>query len=202
MPEGDKFERAIQPGWRSAFRSIREGNMSTEEICDKFTKTLADDLRKTGGIPGEDSLSRVIQWGISDSSTGPFGAIDDIVKEQEGHPNTKIAAGVAKSMMVQQPDGSALDEAETRKALLEKTCLAIIENKLLSKAEYPLVSEGRFESVEDFRNWQDRQEQAIQGNIEKIVDQLIASPDAKKLRAPRRKSPRKSTSALLEDNLL
>lgn len=202
MPEGDKFERAIQPGWRSAFRSIREGKMSAEEICDKFTKTLADDLRKTGGIPGELSLSKVIQGGISDRSTGPFGALDDIVREQEGHPNTKIAAGVAKSMMVQQPDGSDLGEAETRKGLLEKTCLAIIENKLFSKAEYPLVSEGRFESIEGFRYWQGRQEQAIQANVVKIVDQLIAGPDAKKVRAPRRKSPRKSTSALLKDNLL
>ena len=202
MPENDRFERAIQPGWRSAFRSIREGDMSIAEICDKLTKALVDDMRKSGGIPGESSLSKVIQGGIRDNSTKPFGDIDEIVRGQGEHLNTKIAAGVAKSMIVQQPDGSTLSEAKTRRALLEGTCLAIIENKLFSKAEHPLVSEGKFESIRDFRDWQERQEQAIQTNVEKIVDRLIANPDARKLRAPGRTSPRKPTSALLDDNLL
>ena len=202
MPENDRFERAIQPGWHSAFRFIREGNVTTEEICDKLTKTLTDDIRRSGGIPGDDQIAKVIQGGIRDNSAKPFGDIEDIVREHRGHPNTEIAAGVAKSMIVQHPDGSTLGEAETRRALLEKTCLAIVENKLFAKAEHPLVTEGQFESVKDFRDWQGMQEQAIKGDVDYLVNQLVANPDAKKLRAPRRKSPRKSTSAILDDNLL
>ena len=131
-----------------------------------------------------------------------FGAIDDIVREFGGHQYTKIAADVVKSMIVQQPDGSALGEADITKTLVEKTCYAIIDNAFFSRAEFPLVSEGRFASVGDFRAWQGQQEQAMQANIEKIADQLIARPDAKGLKAPKRMSPKKSTSALLGESLL
>ena len=202
MPEGDNFERTFQSGWRSAFRYIREGNGSTDEICDKLTKTLTDKLRKAEGIPGHKRLTEVICGSMPEDLAKSFGAIDDIVRELGGHQYTKIAADVAKSMIVQQPDGSALGEADTRKTLVEKTCYAIIGNAFFSRAEFPLVSEGRFASVGDFRAWQGQQEQAMQANTEKIADQLIARPDAKGLKAPKRMSPKKSTSALLGENLL
>ena len=202
MPEGDNFERAFQSGWRSAFNYIREGNASTDEICDKLTKTLTDKLRKAEGIPGNERLTEVICGGTPDNLAKSFVAIDDIVREHGGHRYSKIAADVAKSMIVQHPDGSALGEADITKTLVSKTCYAIIDNAFFSKAEFPLVSEGRFASVGDFRAWQGQQEQAMQANIEKIADQLIARPDAKGLKAPKRMSPKKSTSALLGENLL
>ena len=202
MPEGDNFERTFQSGWRSAFRYIRDGSVSTDEICDKLTKTLADKLRRAQGIPGDERLAEVICGGTSDNLAKSFGAIDDIEREHKGRQHTKIAAGVAKSMIAQQPDGSVLGKSETRKALVEKTCYAITDNAFFSKAEFPLVSEGRFASVGDFRAWQGQQGRAMQANIEKIAEQLLARPDARGLKAPRRKSPKKSTSAILEENLL
>ena len=81
-------------------------------------------------------------------------------------------------------------------------CGAIIEHYYFANARQHLITEGKIADHEGARLWQDQMERLIQPAIEKIADQLVHSPDAKGLRAPRGIVRKESTSSLLEEELL
>ena len=202
MPEGDRFERSFRAGWRSAYNYVRGGGASTEEIGDKLTKTLAKKLRDTGGVPLLPEMMQI----IGDSNPGAvlrkFEALDRLVRLQCGDLHTKIAAGVAKSIVVQSPSrGFGLD-GEAARQFTRGICQAVVENGFFSKAGTHLVEEGKFSNLRQFREWQGGVERTMGPSIGKIADQLMEKPDASALRAPNRMSKNKTTSEILVQNLL
>ena len=107
MPEGDRFERSFRAGWRSAYRYTRDGNTSSEEIVDKLVESLAKNLRGAGGVPGFSEMTQLITDCGQETLLGSYEALDRIVRENNGHIHTKIAADVAKSLMIQSLSGTA-----------------------------------------------------------------------------------------------
>ncbi|MYE54437.1 MAG: hypothetical protein F4X34_04475, partial [Chloroflexi bacterium] len=107
MPEGDRFEKQFRAGWGGAARYIRDGKASIEEIGDKLTKTLTKRLRVCAGVPGLDDMVNVITGPESSSLLDSFDSLDDIVRRHEGNLHSKVAAEVAKSVLVQQPNEAA-----------------------------------------------------------------------------------------------
>ena len=103
MPELDRFERKFRPGWRAAYRHAREGVASVEEVGDKLVKTLAKTLRENDGVPGLEAMAAIVAAVASEMSIlEQFNALDGIVRDHGGLRHSKVAAGVAKSFLIQQ----------------------------------------------------------------------------------------------------
>ena len=202
MPEEDRFERQFRAGWVAAARYIRDGKASIEEIGDKLTKTLAKRLRDASGVPGFDDMVGIIERTKGSNLLYAFDALDDIVRRHDGNLHSKVAAEVAKSVMVQQPNEAAAGNGAPAEYFAENVCAGLFEHNLFSRAESPLISEGRFSSREEFRAYQERLAQQMMPGIRKIAEQLAQNPDGKGLRAPNRKASRQSTSAILAEDLL
>ena len=105
MPEGDRFEKTFSRGWRGAAQYIRDSSVPIEETGDKLTKTLVKRLRDDGGVPGFDEMLKIVNSGAHDDLLDSFEALDEIVRNNDGHRHAKVAAEVAKSALVQQPHG-------------------------------------------------------------------------------------------------
>ena len=203
MVERDRFEKQFGAGWRSAFRYAREGQVSSREIADKLISSLAKALREHGGIPAFDDIARIV---IQEKELGVLaasGALDDLAELEGGHRHTKIAAEVAKSLIVQwEAAGWSVEAAEIPGRLAEASCLALIEHHYFAKARQPLLAEGRFASYEESAKWQGQVEELIRPQLSKMAAKLAANPDGTGLRAPRRLAKKESTSDLLEENIL
>ena len=202
MPEGDRFERSFRAGWRSAYRYTRDGNTSSEEIVDKLVESLAKNLRGAGGVPGFSEMTQLITDCGQETLLGSYEALDEIVRDHDGHRYTKIAADVAKSLMVQSISGTAGLDGDVSRRFAENVCNAIVNNSFFAKAGTPLISEGGFSSFQEFREWQGKVERIMEPSIAKFAGKLVQRPDAKSLRAPNRIAKKKTTGELLGENLL
>ena len=203
MPELDRFERTFQPGWRAAYRHAREGIATVEEIGDKLVKTLAKTLRESDGVPGQPAMAATVAATDGGSILEQFNALDGIVRDRSGHRHSKVAADVAKSFLVQQDVYTgALAPYDTVRQLSRGTCVGLVEHYFFANARQHLITEGKIGNHGEARHWQDRIERVIQPAIEKIADQLVQRPNAEGLRAPRGMVRKKSTSSLLQEEVL
>ena len=203
MVERDRFENQFGRGWLSAYRYAREGHASPEEICDKLSSTLSKTLRQSGGIPAFDEMARILtEWGGRDLMAA-FGALDGLVEGEDGHRHTKIAAEVAKSLIVQwEAAGWNVEESEIPARFAEASCSALVERYYFAKARQPLLAEGRFDSLEDGARWQGQVEEMLRPQLSRIAAQLVEKPDASGLRAPNRLTRKERTGDLLAESLL
>ena len=203
MAELDRFERSFSAGWRAAYKYARGGTASDSEVSDKLMKSLARTLREHQGVPGLREMRKVIASGLGSPLDGPFAALDRIVRDHHGHRHTKLAAEAAKFILVSQEPptgpGAASDLAEQ---FAVRTCESIIEHKFFANARQHLVTEEKLPGHGAAYDWQHRLERLNQPALEKIAGQLLESPSAEGLRAPRRTVPVESTSALLHQDLL
>ena len=203
MAELDRFEKSFSAGWRAAYNYARGGTASDSEVSDKLMKSLAKTLREQQGVPGLREMSEVIASGLGSPLDEPFAALDRIVRDHHGHRHTKVAAEAAKFILVSQGSltgsGAASDIAEQ---FAVRTCESIIEHKFFGNARQHLVTEGKLPGHGEAYDWQHRLERLNQPALERIAGQLLESPSAERLRAPRRTVPVESTSTLLHQDLL
>ena len=203
MVERDRFEKQFGAGWRSAYRYAREGNVPLEGICDKLVSALSKTLRKDGGIPAFDEMAHILTHGRSLGLMAAFGALDDLAERENGHRHTKIAADVAKSLIVQlEAAGWGVEASEISGRFAEVSCSALVERNYFAKARQPLLAEGRFDSYEQMTSWQSRVEEILRPQLSKIAAKLGKKPDGKGLRAPNRLTKKERTRDLLAENLL
>jgi hypothetical protein len=215
MAEGDRFERAFGAGWRSAYRWAREGVAPTAEVADKLVTALAKTLREMSGVPGLREMEEVVgnaarrltlrSSGVEEEAAiliESFNALDRVVRDLDGHRNTKIAAEVGKSLLVQQGNyvsGHAIWPLTMR--FVENTCTALVEHHFFAIARQNLVAEGKLGNHEQARQWQHSVEEALQPLIWQLAERLAKDPNAKSLRAPNRTVKPQSTSDLLGEVL-
>ena len=201
MLEGDRFEKNFQRAWVNAARYIRDVDVSIEETGDKITKTLVKRYREYGGVPGFDEILKTFGVGPADLLDS-FEALDEIVRKHDGHRHGKVAADVAKSVLIQEPQGFAGDDHALAMSFAENVCVAILDHYLFARAESQLVGEGRFASREEFRSYREGLLRHMMPDIKKVAEKLSRSPDGKGLRAPNRRVSARPTGDLLEDDLL
>ena len=202
MPEGDRFERAFRAGWRSAYQLARDGRASPDEIGDKLVKSLAKNLREASGVPGSPDMTQLIIDSGQETLLDSYEALDEIVREHNGHRYTKIAADVAKSFIVQSLSETVGLAGDIPIQFAESVCEAIVDNGFFAKAGTRLVEDGRFSNLQEFREWQGKIERMIGPSVAKIAEQLVQRPDGEGIRAPNRMSKKKTTGELLEENLI
>ena len=203
MAELDRFEKSFTAGWRAAYNYARGGTASDSEVSDKLMKSLAKTLREQGGVPGLREMSGVVVSGLGSPLDEHFAALDRIVRDHHGHRHTKVAAEAAKFILVSQGaltgSGAASDVVEQ---FAVRTCESIIEHKFFGNARQHLVTEGKLPDHGAAYDWQHRLERLNQPALERIAGQLLESPSAEGLRAPRRTVPTESISTLLHEDLL
>ena len=200
MPENDRFERSLGPGWIACYRLAKAGLASDEEISDRLLKSLAKSLRENGGVLGLETLAQSIAGSGESSILDDFGAVDRIVRDCEGDRHTKVAADVAKSLLVQR-DAGLISTEEAARQLYPRTCEALVDHRYFSRVSQRLISDQRFSSQMETRNWQSKVERAMQQGLEKIADQLSRKVNSEKLRAPNRTTKKLSTKELLRESL-
>ncbi len=203
MVERDRFEKQFGAGWRSAYRYAREGNVPLEGICDKLTSTLSKTLRENGGIPAFDEMVSILTEGRGLDLMAAFGALDDLAERENGHRHTKIAAEVAKSLIVQwEATGWNVEASEIPGRFAEASCSALVERNYFAKARQPLLAEGSFDSYEQMAGWQSRVEEILHPQLSEIAVELGKKPDGNGLRAPNWLTKKESTGNLLAENLV
>ena len=203
MVERDRFEKGFGAGWLSAYRYVREGRASPEEICDKLSSKLSKTLRENDGIPAFDEMARILTEGRGHGLMAAFGALDGLTEGEDGHRHAKIAADVAKSLIVQwEAAGWDVEGAQIPARFAEASCSALVEHYFFANARQSLLAEGHFGSLEDGARWQGQVEEMLRPQLSRIVAKLVEKPDGSGLRAPNRLTRKKSTGDLLEENLL
>lgn len=216
MAEGDRFEMAFRPGWRAAYRRTREGVAPPTEIADKLVTTLAKTLRESGGVPGFREMEGVAQnaaWRLTFQSNGAedeaailiesSNSLDRIVREQDGHRNTKVASGEAKSLIVQQGVSTTENGIwPVTGHFGEAACKALVDHYFFAIARQNLVAEGKLENHEQARQWQRGVEEASEPAIRQMAARLLKEPSAEVLRAPNRTVRPQSTRDLLGEDLV
>ena len=201
--ERDRFEKQLGAGWLSAYQYAREGHASSEEISDKLVSTLSKTLRENGGIPAFDEMARILTEGRGCELLAAFGALDGLAEGEDGHRHTKIAAEVAKSLIVQwEASGWNVEGSEIPARFAEALCSALVEHYYFAKARQPLLAEGRFDSLEHGARWQSQIEEMLVPQLSEIAAKLVQKPDASGLRAPKRMTRKERTGDLLAENLL
>jgi hypothetical protein len=142
MAEGDRFERAFGAGWRSAYRRAREGVAPPAEVADKLVTALAKTLREMSGVPGLREMEEVVgnaarrltlrSSGVEEEAAiliECFNALDRVVRDLDGHRNSKVAAEVAKSLLVQQgADANGHGMSPMTSHFAETACIALVEH--------------------------------------------------------------------------
>lgn len=203
MAELDRFEKNFTSGWRAAYNYARGEAASDGEVSDKLMKSLAKTLREQGGVPGLREMSEVIAGGLSSPLDEPFTALDRIVRAHDGHRHTKLAAEAAKFILVSQEGRTGPDAAsDIAERFAVRACESIVEHKFFANARQYLVTEEKLPGHAAAYDWQHRLERLYQPALERIAGQLLESPSAEGLRAPRRTVPKDPTSALLHQDLL
>ena len=203
MPELDRFERSFRPGWIKPYRLARSETASDQELRDSLVTSLCRSLRELDGVPGFESLAGVLRSAGARPQSAQFAAIEEIVREHEGHRHTMIAADVVRSILNHRAAGEGIGgDRLIANQLATRTCRAILGNYFFAIARGNLIEEGVLADAADAYRWQERVFDPLDTRIEQIADKLSGNPDAKGLRAPDRTVPRQSTEHLLKDNLL
>ena len=203
MVERDRFEKQFGPGWLAAYRYARDGNATTEEICDKLVTALSRVLRRNGGVPSLDEIAGVLAEAREVGVMAAFDALDSVVQVEDGHMHTAVAADVAKSLIVQLETAEWSGENPNLvDRLTEDTCLALVERYYFAKARQPLLSEQRLANYDEAAIWQGSVEDVLRPQLAKLAKKLTTRTDGKGLRAPLRLAKKASTSDLLNENLL
>ena len=201
MPEGDRFERSLGAGWRSAFRLMMDEGTAAE-VNDKLIESLAKALRREGGIPGLEEIAAVVEGQQDASPLVVHGALDSIVREHGGDRHTRIAADVAKSsFMLSELDVGATAPGDVAERIAVRTCSALVDHYFFGRTRERFITEGRLRDHAEAQGWRSQTIEAIRPRLEKLARQILQSPDGSGLRAPNREAPKKSTGDLLREEL-
>lgn len=216
MPEGDRFERAFAMGWRTAYRRARGPAASPAEVADACLSALAKTLRERGGVPGLRAIEGVLtgtarRLGFPPSPWAEgarelhvvFDQLDRIVRDGGGHRHTKVAADVAKALLVQMIDPvSRPDGRVIRRLFVERVTVGLVEHYFFGRARPNLLAEGKLRTPGEAAAWQQAVEACMRPGIRTMAERLIKDPSAGALRAPRRITARQPTKVLLEEALV
>ena len=203
MPEKDRFEKSLGPGWCASYQYVKNDKATPEEINDRIVKSLAKCLRQNDGVPGIQEIVKVVVMPLEHVLPEKFEALDNIVRDHEGHRHTKIVVNVAKSILVQLSyGGGTLEPMNLVHRLAEDSCSALIRHYFFDKVSQRLIAAGSFANYAEFHKWQIKVEKSIHPRIEKIAAQLIGNSPTRKIRAPRSVAPKMSTTELLTEVLV
>jgi hypothetical protein len=215
MPDKDRFEKSIPSAWRKVFRLSKGGVASEAELGDACSTALAHSLRQVGGCPGLQDMGHVLQDFVrgredllllspvgGSTLTEGFEALRQIERAQGGHRATKVAARVARSILVQvcRQNSLHVSEAQLGQMLSEQTCIELIDHHFFGRARAYLVGE-RFPTFREARAWEQAVKKTMNIGIQKLAARLWQDPSAARLRAPKRTVVRRSTRDLLNDPL-
>ena len=202
VPEKDRFEWSLGAGWCAVYQLVNSNSSTSEEISDKIVKTLTKYLRERDGIPGFQAMMAVIAEPPGHSISGSIAALNQIVSSEFGHRHTKVAAEEAKSLLTRKlASGGTLEPKNLARHFAARVCIALVEHYLFARVRLSLIADGKFTDLGEANQWQKQMEREIQPSIDKIAGQLLQKTDGDGLRAPRRISPKKSTSDLLTEEL-
>ncbi|MDE0633228.1 MAG: hypothetical protein OXH73_17115 [Caldilineaceae bacterium] len=199
MAENDRFEKSLSAGWRTAANYVENENVSLEEISDKLMESLVNSLRKFDGVPGFQAIVAVLETQMGPSLLDGFCALEDIVRDRNGHRHTKIAANVAKSILAGEEKLGSKDKAHL---LAENVCLALLRHCFFARVCPRLTTKARFSNHKKLHEWQIGIEHSVQPRIETVSALLVDSPDAYNLKTPRKSTKKVSTSDLLVEVLV
>ena len=177
------------------------------EIVDAIITPLVKILRDED-IPGRHEMNHTVYeavWRLS-MDTDPTGqanalidfsdSLDDIVRISEGHRHTKIAAEVAKSMIIDN------DVGDTAGSFDERVCSAFVEHYFFAIARANLVAQGVASTQTEAKARQRHVEHMLRPQLKKLAEKLSNVSDVRTLRAPNRLTPMEPTRSLLDEDLL
>lgn len=207
MAENDRFEKSFKPRWRKAYRLLLNPEVAPSEVVDALMTPLTRTLREDD-VPGRVEMRQILNDYVrrSQAITDPvaqaaklvevFDSLDTLVRNLEGHRNSKIAAEVAKSMIVEN------DRTVPAGGFEERICSALLEHYFFAIARANMVSEGVAANQIEAMNAQISVEQKLRPQLMKLAERYVNVTDIRSLRAPNRLTPKTLTRDLLEDDLL
>jgi hypothetical protein len=191
MPDQDRFEKSIASAWRKILRLSSGGIASKAELSDACLTALAHSLRQSDGCPGLQDIADVLHgfvWDRKDfplllaasGSTLPrgFEALRQIEQGQGEHRATKVAARVARSILVQlsRQNDPQVSEAQLSQMRSEQTCMGLVNHHFFGCIRAYLVGE-RFSTFHEARAWEQAVKKAMTTGMQKLATRLWATLD-------------------------
>lgn len=193
MPDLDKIERNLPPGWRAPYRLLK-GKQPPFETGQAIVTALADSLRKHGGAPGLETVASAVQ--ALDTSTLDDRKFANIVRqvEQRNMPSRHGRIVARAGLKALSHDSSAPLRGPADERVADDFIMTLIDHNLFSRALPYLAGKEHFPDYASALEYKRKVLQIIQPSLKKMTKSLAKNPSARKFRAPRLRSDNKQTT--------
>lgn len=203
MPDGDVVTSSIQHRWRSALARLR-GGAAPDAVASHVSRALAQTLRASGGIPGQDAYGAIVEARARGDLT-PADARAEARLIQRSQEPTPFALIVYRAVdrCLAAPVSPTAALAPGGITVAEAVCSAVMDAELFERVRPALVGHY-FPDHEAFDRFVADCRVLIAPGVARIGASLFRDPSATRLRAipTRRRMRRRSTAALLTESIL
>lgn len=198
MPDFDIFEHKAAPGWNKVY-SIISSEGSHEEVADAMRFALARSLRNANGLPGFESLTRVLDQCVSGDIPilNAFDKLRSIEMDFGGHRHTRVAVRAIEREIEDIANGFSCHR-DCQLLVAQRFLNALVIHHSFARFSPEFIG-SRFSDPEEAYLYERAVLTVLEPSIKKLANQLIKNPDGKGIRAP--KSPiniKHSTLELLD----
>ncbi len=196
MPDLDILYTTAAPGWVPPAR-LSKGNAPPAEIAEAIVKCLAAELRRGGGFPRIAELRDLLR-NVADGQIGVrtgFEQLQVLERRSGGALHLRVGCQAARAVLVRVAEGQPAD-AELGRDLAAEYCRHLVQHRLFGRVRAVLVGEC-FTDADAAQAWEEEVLLALEPNLIRLADRLVADPTAHKLRAPHRRVARRNTADLL-----
>lgn len=198
MPDLDRVERVLLPGWRPVYKLVKGGH-PTEEIAKRLLKALAAILRDRGGVPNlAECVEQVERHDAGLLDDRRFAAVLDHIEHRHASRHGKLLVRAALTPDVFGSDGFLRGPARER--LCRQFLIKLVEQGLFAHQRSHLIKRGRpFASFSQAIEYETRLLALVRQEITELARRLAKDPTARSLRAPAFKLSKTLTTRELVD---
>jgi hypothetical protein len=191
MPDGDVISRGIRFAWRSAYEGLQAQD-TPEVVAGRLSKAITRTLRVNEGCPSFEAHVEVLEKCARGELTHreAFVAIRTVRVEKDA-----LGSAVAQAAMRCL---SSPADVDPRHDLARAVAAEVVEAHLLAKAVPMLVEDSGIRPA-DANRYVDSCRLALEADLLRIANQIAATPEGRRYRAPARRRQRRSTAELLNE---
>ncbi len=199
MPDLDILAAGISPKWARPYRLLA-GMGSPADVAAASIQTLAATFRSNGGFAETAAIAAILDK-VAGGQLAASAACDQlrIIESQSGGElHVMMESRSAKRLIVELANGRQ-PYANTELAVTEGACNELVANRLFDPARIQLVGH-RFASTEEALLFEEETRALLAPQVAKLSAGLVHDQRADHLRAPRRPTgARRSTADMLFD---
>jgi hypothetical protein len=199
MPDNDIFRRYVAREWRAATRCFH-GDTEPKEVAGILVRSVGRALRRYAGVPELPTLVSLYTGycGGRITATEAFGQVHSIQAKAGYQKQVQLAARVVTRLIAYSEVAETAPEHPAEYLAIE-VVREMIKHNVLDPSIPEVENLGRFATLEERRYRAMQCQQAIDADVRlrTVAEQLLADPNATRLRVPRSEEQRVSLGETL-----